>query len=113
MASRPESQRKRPRALPGSAPSSPSAGGTPSPAPPTAVHTPRGARGRERARGQSWSLRDVSARQAPRSTLSFLIFPISLHPHQETRWPTQTMRDKQGGAVPGTQQMLKFSVNCE
>lgn len=109
MASRPESQRKRPRALPGSAPSSPSAGGTPSPAPPTAVHAPRGARGRERARGQSWSL--LAGHRARRSP--FLIFPVSLLPHQETRWPTQTVRDKQSGTVPGTQQMLTFSVNYE
>ena len=43
----------------------------------------------------------------------FLIFPSSLLPYQETRWPTQTMRDKQSGTVPGMQQMLKFSVNYE
>lgn len=40
-----------------------------------------------------------------------LISLISLLLHKETRRPTQTVRDKQSGIVPGTQQMLKFSVN--
>ena len=68
----PESQRKGPRALPGSAPSSPSARGTLSPAPPTTAQMPRGGRGREGRAGPHWT---SPAGRAPRSRLSLPYLP--------------------------------------